>query len=232
MAEDTDNDGLLDYYFYHNDHLGTPQKMTASNGAVVWSATYSSFGEAHVNPESTVENNLRLPGQYFDSETGLHYNFHRYFDPSLGKFFRIDPLRLNGGINLFVYSQNSPINGFDAYGLKCIITYSDPFPSGEPLREWEEVTYDGKLKAIILYASIEFWVDKKIPFPIPIPPEWFTYREIHQIVAEYKLYRNYFETCYDDCTKEKISGPKFIFKGQDGGTQEAILDEWTVERTL
>ncbi len=51
------------YYFYHNDHLGTPQKLTAVNGAVVWSAVYSSFGEAMVEIE-TVENNLRFPGQY------------------------------------------------------------------------------------------------------------------------------------------------------------------------
>ncbi|GAH55494.1 unnamed protein product, partial [marine sediment metagenome] len=58
------------YYFYHNDHLGTPQKMTAVNGAVVWSAKYSSFGKATVEVEA-VANNLRFPGQYFDHETGL-----------------------------------------------------------------------------------------------------------------------------------------------------------------
>jgi YD repeat-containing protein len=54
------------YYFYQNDHLGTPQKLTAVNGAVVWSAKYSSFGEAAVHPSSTIVNNLRFPGQYFD----------------------------------------------------------------------------------------------------------------------------------------------------------------------
>jgi len=59
------------YYFYQNDHLGTPQKLTAVNGAVVWSAKYSSFGEAEVDPNSTIENNLRFPGQYHDKETGL-----------------------------------------------------------------------------------------------------------------------------------------------------------------
>ncbi len=58
------------YYFYHNDHLGTPQKLTAVNGAVVWSAVYSSFGEATVEIE-TVENNLRFPGKYYDSKTGF-----------------------------------------------------------------------------------------------------------------------------------------------------------------
>ena len=61
------------YYFYQNDHLGTPQKLTAVNGAVVWSAKYSSFGEAEVDISSTITNNLRFPGQYFDQETGLHY---------------------------------------------------------------------------------------------------------------------------------------------------------------
>ena len=51
------------YYFYHNDHLGTPQKMTDISGAVVWSAKYESFGKAVVEI-ATVENNLRFPGQY------------------------------------------------------------------------------------------------------------------------------------------------------------------------
>lgn len=70
-----------EYYFYHNDHLGTTQKMTGVNGAVVWSAKYSSFGEAGVGSASTVENNLGFPGQYYDEETGLHYNFWRYYEP-------------------------------------------------------------------------------------------------------------------------------------------------------
>ena len=70
---------------YHNDHLGTPQKMTSVNGAVVWNATYSSFGEANVDITSTITNNLRFPGQYEDEETGLHYNYHRYYDPTTGR---------------------------------------------------------------------------------------------------------------------------------------------------
>ena len=60
------------YYFYQNDHLGTPQKLVAQNGSVVWSASYSAFGEATIDTE-TVTNNLRFPGQYVDAETGLHY---------------------------------------------------------------------------------------------------------------------------------------------------------------
>jgi len=71
-------------YFYHNDHLGTPQKMTDSGGGVVWVADYLPFGRANVNL-GTIENNLRFPGQYYDQETGLHYNYHRYYDPGIGR---------------------------------------------------------------------------------------------------------------------------------------------------
>jgi large repetitive protein len=105
------------YYFYHNDHLGTPQKMTSVNGAVVWSAKYSSFGEASIDAGSTVTNNLRFPGQYYDSETGLHYNYHRYYDPSAGRYLTPDPIGLEGGINLFAYVENNPSNNTDPYGL-------------------------------------------------------------------------------------------------------------------
>ncbi|MEA1875828.1 MAG: RHS repeat-associated core domain-containing protein [Bacteroidota bacterium] len=106
-----------EYYFYHNDHLGTPQKMTAVNGAVVWSATYTSFGNAEVDPSSTITNNLRFPGQYEDQETALHYNGHRYYDPNTGRYLRLDPIGLEGGINLFTYTTNNPINAIDPLGL-------------------------------------------------------------------------------------------------------------------
>ena len=62
-----------EYYWYQNDHLGTPQKLVGMNGGVVWSATYRAFGEA-VPGVATVTNNLRSAGQFYDTETGLHYN--------------------------------------------------------------------------------------------------------------------------------------------------------------
>ena len=105
-----------DYYFYQNDHLGTPQKLTAINGAVVWAAKYSSFGKATVDPASTVINNLRFPGQVFDEETELHYNYFRYYDPTNGRYLRADPIGLAGGINLYSYVFNNPVVGIDPKG--------------------------------------------------------------------------------------------------------------------
>ncbi len=107
-----------EYYFYQNDHLGTPQKLITISGAVVWSAKYSSFGKAQVDPASTVVNNLRFPGQYYDSETGLYYNWFRYYDPKTGRYLRIDPVGFYGlDINLYGYTWNSPLNWYDPWGL-------------------------------------------------------------------------------------------------------------------
>ncbi|MCP4395932.1 MAG: hypothetical protein GY801_01280, partial [bacterium] len=104
------------YYFYHNDHLGTPQKLTAQNGMMVWAATYSAFGQAAVGVE-TVTNKLRFPGQYFDAETGLHYNFQRYYDPGIGRYVSVDPDGLRGGLNFFTYTFNNPLKYHDPQGL-------------------------------------------------------------------------------------------------------------------
>jgi RHS repeat-associated protein len=110
------------YYFYQNDHLGTPQKLTAVNGAVVWSGKYFSFGQVNVGPSSTVFNNLRFAGQYFDQETGLHYNYFRYYDPKASRYLNPDPIGIDGGINFFAYVHNNPVSLLDPLGLR--VTYS------------------------------------------------------------------------------------------------------------
>lgn len=108
-------------YYYHNDHLGTPQILTDDTGGVSWKAVYGPFGEAVISVE-TVENPLRFPGQYYDQETGLHYNWNRYYDPKTGRYLTPDPIGLKGGINLFVYVGNGPIRFVDPLGL---LSYQD-----------------------------------------------------------------------------------------------------------
>ncbi|MFO7784546.1 MAG: RHS repeat-associated core domain-containing protein, partial [Desulfatiglandales bacterium] len=112
------------YYFYHNDHLGTPQKMTSASGEVVWSAKYEAFGRAQVEIE-TVVNNLRFPGQYYDVDAELHYNYWRYYDPNIGRYLLPDPIGLDGGINFYSYADNNPIVLFDSRGLACGSWWND-----------------------------------------------------------------------------------------------------------
>jgi RHS repeat-associated protein len=64
-----------------------------------------------------VVNNIRLPGQYYDAETGLHYNYHRYYDPKTGRYLTPDPIGLAGGINLYPYAFCNPISHKDDKGL-------------------------------------------------------------------------------------------------------------------
>ncbi len=92
----------MEYYFYQNDLLGTPQKLVKQNGATVWSASYLAFGQARIEV-ATVTNNLRFPGQYFDAETGLYYNCVRYYNPLVGHYMGIDPLKFYGGLNMYTY---------------------------------------------------------------------------------------------------------------------------------
>ena len=88
---------------------------------MVWQAAYLPFGEAQLRV-GTVTNNLRFPGQYFDAETGLHYNWNRYYDPGTGRYLSPDPIGLEGGLNLYAYVGNDPVNWMDPEGLtvwKC-----------------------------------------------------------------------------------------------------------------
>jgi len=126
--------------YYHTDHLGTPRELTNTDGQIVWAATYRAWGATQsidhppilqiVQDGNTVQEqwveqdrydrpiqNLRFQGQYFDQETGLHYNRFRYYDPDIGRFLSQDPIGLFGGDNLYQYAPN-PVAWIDPSGLK------------------------------------------------------------------------------------------------------------------
>ena len=116
VEEETDPTPREKVYYFINDHLGTPRKLMDETGSIVWSADYQPFGAAN-NITGSVDNNFRFPGQYYDEETGLHYNYHRYYDRRTGRYLRADPIGLSGGTNIFTYVNNNPINNSDTLGL-------------------------------------------------------------------------------------------------------------------
>ncbi|EBE4468514.1 type IV secretion protein Rhs [Salmonella enterica] len=106
-------------WYYHTDVTGTPQEVTAADGTLVWAGYIRGFGENAAdisNSGAYFHQPLRLPGQYFDDETGLHYNLFRYYAPECGRFVSQDPIGLKGGINLYQYAPN-PLSWIDPLGL-------------------------------------------------------------------------------------------------------------------
>jgi len=71
--------------------LGTPKVITDANQTIVWQATHTPFGKATITT-AIIENNIGFPGQYFDAETSLHYNYFRDYDPEIGRYVHSDPI--------------------------------------------------------------------------------------------------------------------------------------------
>lgn len=113
-------------YEVHTDHLDTPRALTDESGTHVWRADYRVYGEALVNEDvdgnaQSVVLNVRFPGQYWDAELGLHYNWHRYYDPNIGRYISADPVGQMGGLNEYRYAGNKPLLIVDPLGLKSYL---------------------------------------------------------------------------------------------------------------
>src|SRR5258707_15542765 len=102
--------------FIHQNQLDTPQKATDASQNLAWDAVLRPFGQTEQQTFPSLTN-LRFPGQYFDVEDGLHQNGFRDYDPSLGRYVESDPIGLDGGVNVYLYSEASPIVRIDAVGL-------------------------------------------------------------------------------------------------------------------
>ncbi|MDQ0649968.1 RHS repeat-associated core domain-containing protein [Pseudomonas cedrina] len=122
-------------YHYQLDHLGTPQELTAPDGEIVWSAQYRAYCEISRLDIEKVDNPLRFQGQYFDQESGLHYNRHRYYNPDIGRYLTPDPVKLAGGINAYQYVPN-PTGWVDPLGLSANCPPKGKSPSA--CKTWSE----------------------------------------------------------------------------------------------
>ncbi|EMH6334809.1 AHH domain-containing protein, partial [Proteus mirabilis] len=122
-------------YYTHSSLSGLPEALTNSEGEIVWQGQYSAWGylQRQTRPTSTFnrEQNLRFQGQYFDKETGLHYNTFRYYAPDLGRFTQQDPIGLAGGINLYAYAPNA-LTWVDPWGHCAVKLSKNMVADGTP----------------------------------------------------------------------------------------------------
>ena len=119
-----DSTGL---YQVHANHRLEPEKVTDSSGTVVWISSSTPFGVATIDPDPDADGvdfilNVRLPGQYYDTETDHHYNYFRDYYPGIGRYLEADPLGFEGGLNLYAYANQNPINEMDPLGLAGYIS--------------------------------------------------------------------------------------------------------------
>jgi len=121
-------------YYVYADHLNTPRVITDGTNKVVWRWD-SDFGADAANDDPDGDGqkfryNLRFPGQYYDKETGLHYNYFRDYDPGTGRYVQSDPIGLAGGMNVYTYVLGNPLRWTDPFGLYY---YNAPPPRTQPV---------------------------------------------------------------------------------------------------
>ena len=124
--------GKTQFYWYQNDQLGTPIGLTDGFDETLYECQYNAYGQIidetyhEVGNRAIPDNLLRFQGQYYDEETGLHYNLNRYYAPFVGRYITQDPIKLIGGLNLYQYSPN-PVNWIDPLGLSSVVTSGTEF---------------------------------------------------------------------------------------------------------
>jgi RHS repeat-associated protein len=119
------NGATVDLFYVHTDQLNTPKKVSRpSDNALRWKWDPTPFGEGvpDQNPASigTFVYNLRFPGQQFDVETNLNYNYFRDYDPAVGRYVQPDPLGIDADVALYRYVGNSPLSAVDPLGLETL----------------------------------------------------------------------------------------------------------------
>jgi RHS repeat-associated protein len=125
-----DNASVINYVTA--DGLNTPRVLTSSTGTVIWNWPIKGnpFGDKKPVALSGYAYNLRFPGQYYDAESGLHYNVNRYYAPGTGRYRQIDPIGYDGGQwSLYDYVNSNPLGDVDPLGLQGVM---GPLPSLPP----------------------------------------------------------------------------------------------------
>ncbi|MPV85799.1 RHS repeat domain-containing protein [Ostreibacterium oceani] len=140
-------------------HKRTCAKLLTDKSAnIVWQGFYQAFGEVQITTE-TVKNNLRFPGQVHDEEINLYQNYHRDYNPNLGRYLQTDPIGLAGGINTYGYAGQSPLMFVDELGLKgyCSSLGECPEPSPPPICNGTWYQFGSSLPFNVLGFCLCYW---------------------------------------------------------------------------
>jgi RHS repeat-associated protein len=122
------------------DHLGTPRELVNAEGQVVWAAQWQTWGQSNQwwqaraanDADAAPEIDLRFANQWYDAETGLHYNYQRYYDPDTGQYCSPDPIGIDGGLRQQGYVHD-PSGWVDPLGLSgCNEVFKNQLPERLP----------------------------------------------------------------------------------------------------
>lgn len=121
-------------FWVESDHLGSPRVLKDKTKQVRWRWESDPYGMLPPQEKPTaglppIQLNLRMPGQYFDAESGLFYNWHRDYDAGVGRYVQSDPIGLRGGANTYSYTYSNPLSYVDPKGLQSL---DNPFGSFVP----------------------------------------------------------------------------------------------------
>lgn len=216
--------GTVGVFYVHTDHLNSPTKITRpSDNAVIWRWDRDPYGNGVPNEDPdgnglTLTMNLRFPGQYSDSETGLYYNYFRYYDPQSGRYLQSDPIGLTGGsFSTYSYVGGNPIAFIDPYGLAIIC---NDWKQYMPPQTFDELTkrrtYLGEyswLEAKLAGLDLGLNASPRSPFPDgPRPSFTFDYFTAKYLAWEVQPYQQYWDVLklsricvetYEECGQTK-----------------------------
>jgi RHS repeat-associated protein len=106
--------------YYHNDLSGSPLAATDSNGTVIWNEAYAPFGERYLNEDATDRNAIWFAGKPTEDAAGLSYFGGRWYNPTVGRFYSVDPQRFRDdnplSFNRYAYANNNPYRFIDPNG--------------------------------------------------------------------------------------------------------------------
>jgi RHS repeat-associated protein len=201
-------------YYIQTDQINTPRQIVDQNNNVVWQWDNNDpYGQTPPNSNPTGQGtftyNPRFPGQYFDSETNLFYNYFRDYDPATGRYIESDPVGLLGGINSYTYVRGNPLWSVDPYGLTEICTLqmaNEWFTIG---RDWKVVEYKYAGDKYVGGSNGALDTVGTTVSGVTVPGFWFM--EMIPVLHDLTLQQEHeitYKVCTDSCTGKQTSKSK------------------------